>query len=535
MLISLTPAKLFVAQCTYEERHELKQRGFTFGNGVWWTDDFKKLIGLPLTPGAHAHAVYKSTRFAKSSATESDFKIPAPAGKEFAPYQRAAVELMLQERATLLADEPGVGKTATVVAYCNVAQPQRTLCIVPASVRLNWLKEFRAWSTVPFTALIIDGRKLEAIPPVNLIISSYDVLTQPMLMQLLNDWDPELLVVDEGHYLKEATAQRTKSVFAKYPFKGVKHIKGLIHKSKKFIDVTGTPALNRPIEFYPLLASCARAALEPYTDKMSYGKQFCKAFKAKFGWDFKGHSNEEQLNRILRESIMIRRTKAQVLPQLPEKRFQVIELDPSKVATLLEIEGQLERAVNHRDWVSAKDSKVKAASLKIEGDERPLIAQLAELKQQIALSKLPAITEIAENIIHSGEKLIIFAVHKAVVAELEKALTSHHPAKIIGGQSKELRERELNRFIRSDNCNVLIGNIDAAGVGVDGLQHVCSRILFAEIGHSPEAIKQAIDRACRRGQKYNVLAQFLAYSGSVDQWMLESNVIKETFVEKVLT
>jgi SNF2 family DNA or RNA helicase len=130
---------------------------------------------------------------------------------------------------------------------------------------------------------------------------------------------------------------------------------------------------------------------------------------------------------------------------------------------------------------------------------------------------------------------LLFAVHKQVVAALEDALYKYNPAKVIGGQLMEKRKLEVQKFIHNDTCRLLIGNIDAAGVGIDGLQHVCSRVLFAEINHSPEAIKQAIDRVCRRGQTASVLAQFPAYSGSVDQWMLESNVGKERFVEKVLT
>jgi len=84
MLVHLAPSRLFVAQCTFDERHELKNRGWIFGNGTWWTDDAKKLIGLPCAPDAIAHARFKLSRFEKSSATHSDCIVPAPVGKEFA-------------------------------------------------------------------------------------------------------------------------------------------------------------------------------------------------------------------------------------------------------------------------------------------------------------------------------------------------------------------------------------------------------------------------------------------------------------------
>jgi len=255
--------------------------------------------------------------------------------------------------------------------------------------------------------------------------------------------------VDEGHALKEATAQRTKSVFSRKPFKDVNHIHGLIHRCQKFIDVTGTPALNRPVEFYPLLAACAKQAIAPYDDFMSFGKHFCAGFKAKFGWVFTGASNEAQLNRILRESIMIRRDKEKLLPQLPSKRFQIIEVDPKKVTNLLESEFQLELAMNHLDWVENLETTVKAADLKKKDDDRPLIAQLAEIKQELALSKVPQVAEIVDAVAHAGEKVVVFAVHKKVVEALNEALKAYYPALVIGGQSKEKRDSELQRFISS--------------------------------------------------------------------------------------
>lgn len=533
MIVTLSPTKLFVAHCAYEERHELKNRGWTFENGLWWTNDANKLMGLPCTQEALDHGYFKLNRFAKSSSVESDFVVPET--KPFAPYQRAAIEIMTQEFATLLADPPGVGKTATAVGYCNLTKPQKVLAIVPASVRLNWLKEFREWSSHTYVYMTIEGRKLDNIPPyVNVIIASYDVLTQPYLMQLLNDWKPDVLITDEGHFLKDPKAQRTKSIFSKYPFKDVKHIHGLIHCCKKYIDITGTPALNRPVEFYPLLSTCARLALEPYSDLMSYGKHFCKGFKARFGWVFTGSSNEDQLNRILRESIMIRRDKAKILPQLPAKRFQIIELDPSKVETLLTLEHQLDSEVNHRTWVENLDTKIAANSLKRADDTRPLIAQLSDIKQEIALSKMPYVIEIIDNVVRCDEKVVVFAVHKAVVSALEEALCEYNPAKIVGGQTQTKRDQEIKRFINDPNCKIIIGNIEAAGVGIDGLQHVANHVVFAEINQSPYALEQAMDRLCRRGQTSSVLARFIAYTGSVDQYMLQSNVAKEKVLEKLL-
>jgi SWI/SNF-related matrix-associated actin-dependent regulator 1 of chromatin subfamily A len=326
-------------------------------------------------------------------------------------------------------------------------------------------------------------------------------------------------------------------VFNLRPFKKVNHITGLLHKCEKFIDVTGTPALNRPVEFYPLLSACAKQHLAPHDDYMSFGKYYCSGWKAPFGWVFTGSSNEEQLNRILRESVMIRRDKEKVLPQLPAKRFQIIEIDPKKVQNLLETEISMGAALNHLDWVAGLQEEVKAKNLKREGDERPLIAQLAEIKQELALSKIPQIVEIVEATAHAGEKILVFAVHKAVVQKLKEQLAEYLPAVVVGGQTKSVRDSEIRRFIQDKECKVIIGNIEALGVGVDGLQHVCSQIVFAEINHSPNvygAIGQAIDRLCRRGQTSPVLARFIAYLGSLDQLMLSKNAHKEIILGKLL-
>lgn len=529
MILELSANKRFIARVSYEERNIPKDRGFVFSNKEWWTTDPKKIEGLPCTPEAAKFRDFKLSRYALSYSTDSKFQMQNPKDLAFLPYQRAAIEVMLQEKYTLLADEPGVGKTATAIGYINCAKPKRTLIIVPASVRLNWIRELQRWLTVPAKILIVEGRSLENISA-DIVVTSYDLLSQKYLMKMVNDWNPNVLITDEGHYLKEPKSQRTRSIYSTKPFKD-ENIVGLVRKIDKYINITGTPIVNRPMEFWPFISSCAKAAISPYDNMMSFGRYFCKGYKKAFAWDFTGSQHEEVLNRMMRESCMIRRTLAQVQDQIPKKQFQIIELEPKGVLHLIEKEHELSDFFTYSEQRANKTAK----SLQIEGDDRPLIAQLAEIKQQIALAKVPAIVEIAKNILASGDKLVVFAVHKVVVTALRDALCEFNPSMIVGGQSMNQRQSEILNFTKKEDSRVLIGNLDAAGVGIDGLQHVCHRALFAEVGHTPSGIEQAIGRLCRTGQKLPVLAQFIAYKDSVDQWMIQGVIKKDKIIKKLLT
>ena len=221
------------------------------------------------------------------------------------PYQAQGVEKLIEltekRNAAILADEPGLGKTIQVAEYINRTHPAGPVLIVcPASLRLNWEKELSVWMAWrPFTLDIVS---YEAVATEKVILSS-----------LYSSYS--LVVFDEAHYLKNPAAKRTKACLA---------IPADIR-----LFLTGTPVVNRPMDLFPILSSIGMKL-----SKKEFGKRYCNGHLVqirwkprKFAWDFSGASRTDELNAALRKHCMVRRTKAEVLTELPAKIRQVIELD----------------------------------------------------------------------------------------------------------------------------------------------------------------------------------------------------------------
>ena len=297
------------------------------------------------------------------------------------------------------------------------------------------------------------------------------------------------------------------------------------------IGLSGTPFENRPQEawntlhyFYP----------KKFNNFFSYAKIYCDAKANSFGWDFSGASNLDQLQKELRSSIMIRRLKKDVLQDLPDKQRQVIDLPSQGVkGTLNELESQ------YNDHKKIQDElKAKAEIAKINGsnneyyktirdirtNQKIFFEQISTLRKEIVQKKLPYVIEHIHNAIESGEKVVCFAHHNEVIEALrdefkDKAVT------IYGKDSnKKKRNEAVERFQNDKSCQVFIGSIRAAGVGLTLTES--SLAVFAELDYNPMMLLQAEDRIHRIGQKNNALIQYLVFENSIDSKMLGTIIDK---------
>ena len=266
--------------------------------------------------------------YSRSFAATSTFEPPAPPGLEFRPFQRAGIEYSLYRQNTLIADEMGLGKTIQAIGFCNVVRPQSILILCPASLKLNWIREWNKWTTTGIQATLTRSACW---------VLNYDVLQKNHAHTKNVLWD--VLIIDEAHYLKNPKANRTREVFGGYSFtKVVKGCKSRLPrvrpiKARRVLALTGTPIENKPIEFFPLLNY-----LDPQTfdDGVKFGIRYCAGRRSFDGWDFTGASNLVELQEKVRSTVMIRRLKAQVLKELPAKVRQVIEVDKGGFSKLFE-------------------------------------------------------------------------------------------------------------------------------------------------------------------------------------------------------
>jgi SNF2 family DNA or RNA helicase len=501
---------------------EVKDGAFT-GQMLWWAN--------PTAADLEADKVAD----AESRATDADIEVPVPAGLELLGYQKAGIKFALARPSTLIADEMGLGKTIQAIGLVNASpELKRILVVCPASLKLNWAREFARWNTRGLKCEIVNGKGwIEG----DVTIINYDVLVKHEDALMARRWD--LLIVDEAHYAKNAQAQRT----------------AVTHSIPAFrrIYLTGTPVLNRPFEIYPLLS-----ALDPvkwgamdYSQKFPFkskefwhfAKHFCSAFKSRYGWDFSGASNLAQLQKELRGTLMVRRLKKDVLTELPPKRRQIMEITDDGARRVVAAEMAAWNAEEEKIAVArAQVALAKASDDKAEYEAavktlRDVVSaaftQMSRLRHETALAKVGAVIDYVSGQLQDGDnKIVVFAHHTDVVEKLMDGLAAFGPVKLVGGMSTSAKQASVDKFMTQANCRVFVGNIQAAGVGITLV--ASSTVVFAELDWVPANISQAEDRCHRIGQRDNVLVQHLVLENSLDARMANMIVDKQRIADAAL-
>ena len=237
-----------------------------------------------------------------------------------------------------------------------------------------------------------------------------------------------------------------------------------------------------------------------------------------FGWDVSGANNLAELSHRLRSTVMIRRTKAQVLPQLPSKLRAVVELYP---------DAEMKRLLK-RELKAFETRFLRVDHDSIDWDD------LAVVRHETALAKVPLVVQHATELL-DGEvrKIVIFAHHRDVVARLQDGLKRFRPVILVGGMGPQARQDSIDAFQDDSSVRVFIGNIQAAGTGIT-LAPASSVCLFAELSWVPAEISQCEDRLHRIGTLDSVTVQHLVLAGSLDAIMVRVLIRKQRILDAVL-
>jgi SNF2 family DNA or RNA helicase len=489
---------------SYETKDLVKAAGFRFDGmqRVWFTTD--PGVAAKFDPAAGAALV------ASSRATDAEIDIPAPAGLGYLPYQRAGIAYAQARRDTLIGDEMGLGKTVEAIGLIN-AEPsiERVLVICPASLKINWQRELTKWLVRPMRAVIANGE----FPDADIVILNYDILAKHRAMIDAVQWD--LLIIDECHYLKNPKTKRTRLALGHWDRDEAKRIKPIAARRRLFL--TGTPIVNRPVELWPLVQATNPSGLGRM-GFMRYAARFCDAKKTHFGWDFSGASNLDELQRILRESVMVRRLKADVLTELPSKRRQIMVMpvtDPDLRDTL---KAELEAYDAYED-----------AGLK---ERTAAFNKLSDLRHKTALAKVPTALEHIRGMLEETDKIVVFAHHHDVIETLRYGLQEYGAVSLTGEDSMRTRQAAVDDFQTYPLIRVFIGSIQAAGLGLT--LAAAQTVVFCELDWVPGNMTQAEDRLHRIGQIGSVLVQHLVLDDSLDARMARILVEKQAVLDAAL-
>ena len=491
----------------------------------------------------------RAAGLAASYAHDSDLVIPAPEGLSYLPFQRAGIAFALSRPegiGCIFGDDMGLGKTCQALGVVNASPDVRTVLVVcPSSLKFNWRNEAERW-LVKEKEIQVDPEpfwqtSLETTPPILRIqIINYEQFDKALTPSSAYD----IVIFDEAHYIKNPDSIRGK--FARRAAR----------RAKRVLCLSGTPIPNHVIDIFPLLQVCDPATWDPPgmvkgaqvaqgfgAGLFPFAKRYCNARKIQYGrgpgtkkfWDMTGSSNLDELHDRLRSTIMVRRLKTDVLPELPDKRRQILALPPSaRDVALLEKERGLWSQISpdaldvYDDW----EEGVK----KLSKQRGVLFEEISHAKKEVGLAKVPYVAEYVraclDEGLEMGTKIILFAHHEEVLDLLLEELRDYLPCVIRGYSDDAQRELAVKNFQEDTDRRLFLGSIGAAGVGLT--LTASSHVVFAEESWSHKDVSQCEDRAHRIGQKKSVLVTHIVFDGSMDANMMKKVLKKQEAAERAL-
>lgn len=383
----------------------------------------------------------------------------------------------------MLADVPGLGKTAQVVRACDILNVRSATILVPnQTLAVNFAAEFEKWSRLGHTTHILRSSKDE-VPRSGILFVTYALASRPDVARQLIKRRCDVLICDEAHALKERDSQRTKVALRKT---------GLLGKAAKAWLLTGTPAPNHAGELY-VFAKITGAWPESYG---AFVDRFCIVNENAFGIQIVGSKNHEELKALL-EPYYKRRDKVEGRPPLTiDTRFVEgsSSLDPFAKLQPADLES-VQLAIETGNWALAD------------------IPAVATVRRAVGLAKADGVAELVNAERDAFGRVLVFAWHSDVIDRLNTLIPD---SIVFDGRTSQTQKEKIDAAIRNGGAPpVLIAQSAAAGVGYTWLAY--QRVVIAEPAWTPDVNDQAIARAWRKGQRSHVLASFVALKGSLDQ------------------
>jgi len=429
---------------------------------------------------------------------------------ELYPYQKVGVEFFINNQGrAILADTMGLGKTAQALAYLVHEKLDKALVICPASVKYAWESEVLKWTKLK--PLVIGSRTdltTEVFNEHNVFIINYDILKKHF--DTLFAIRIDCLIVDEFHYIKSNTAQRTKLV------------KLLARNINSRLLLSGTPLLSRPVELFNGLQ-----LMDPITwdNWYKFTTRYCQGHQGPWGWDSRGVSNIDELKKNI-DHYFLRRTKEEVLPELPPKRFIdfPVELNPEKKFEYELVEGSF---VEYLREIKNKTNIEIRRSMQAE-----TLVKLGELRQLTTQGKQEAAYDLINEIVEGGEKVVVFSCYNEPLDLLQEKFGDK--AVSVTGQTPELFRKEfINSFQNKESKRIFLGGIKSAGVGIT--LTAASTVVFIDYSWVPADHWQAVDRCHRIGQQAESITVYQLYSkNTVDEMMKDLLSQKQVIFDKLI-
>lgn len=392
------------------------------------------------------------------------------------PYQQAGILFLNYAQGNaILGDEMGLGKTLQALSWCAL-NDKKALVVCPKSFVYGWKAEVEKFSKKTTQVL---SPKSEAFEQADFTILNYDILSKFDFKKLKFD----CLIIDESHMIKNTSTKRYKE------------IKKIAKLAKHKILLSGTPITNRPVEFFSQLGLVAPGLTGDY---FSFTKKFCGGYDNGFGWDASGATNLNELVELI-APVYLRRNKADVLKELPEKIRQEILIQGLKIKP---------------------DPAAENA-----------LTEINRIKMELALLKVPATIEFIKNILEQGEKVVVFSDYVEPTKQIfeafkDKAILYHRDL------DPEERKELQDRFQNDPSIKVFVATMRLASVALT--LTAASHCVQNDMPFEPGTLLQSEDRLHRMGQKKTVNIYRMVAENTLDDQITKLLTKKAEVLRAVL-
>jgi hypothetical protein len=471
--------------------------------------------------------LFKSFEYAgqrSSMALPEPTVMHAPGGRDLMPHQAQVVASAQQgHRTFLLADEPGLGKTAQALLAAQAADAYPLLCVVPSVVKTNWAREVGLWTPKRRATVVQgDGENVDAFA--DIVIVNYEVLDRHI--GWFGDFGFRGMVVDEAHFIKNKSSQRSQ------------HVLQLSDRIRRrtpnplLMALTGTPLINDIEDFRAIWQY-----LGWIDDKAPTGELMARLEEA--GMTPLDPGFYPVARTCVIDMGIVRRRKVDVAKDIPARRIAdlPVELDGEAGRSIREAERELARRLMSR-YDRALAKRTAGSGEEIGGIDHDLVRRIAaaerkassetksgdnvfSMLRRIGQAKAAPAADYSAQLARSVGKVVFFAKHIDVMDAAEELFAKRGLGyvSIRGDQTGTARQKAMDDFTNDPDVAVAVCSLTAAGVGVN-LQ-AASNVVLAELSWTDAEQTQAIDRVHRIGQEMPVTAWRIIAAQTLDTKIAE--------------
>lgn len=434
---------------------------------------------------------------------------------ELLPEQQEGVKFILdtlsKHQGCYLADRMGYGKTAQAIEILKQALRKGPVLIIsPSYICYNWLVELETWG-VKNSICRVESIKQDLNNSSDIYLVSYNMAVSKDIFKQLFKMEFSLIICDEAHYLKTWNSNRSKLILGTYKNKKT----NLLKRTNKILCLSGTPILNRVEELYNVIVRIAPKAIKKTKDEfIIYFSKYVQF--TPWGIKARGVKNEQELKELIKP-VFLGRQKIRGLKGRVDKKI-ILEVKGKELQDYIKEENEfLEEHEIYNPEDIVKITKLEAATI-------------SDIRQKVALIKIPKLMQALPDIIEYNKKPIIYVYHRMVQNELVKQVKKKYPTKnvqvINGNVSMDKRMKIIKDY------DIIIATIGALREGINLVES--NVVLFLELDWTPSNLEQCIARLWRKGQEDIVKVYYFLFNGGIDKYMMKMLNDKSDIINKII-